>query len=245
MTIAICLVYMAVTAGELNRKCLMDRDLRASSFYCLNEFDLEGENLSVSDHRGSLFLLGFLCATFVSVAMFFVSRNLFQNMKRFLGLFPSTAAVEKQHNGFVSNHMISAADQIESQHQKSPKKRNRSPRKTKKRDSLSSFRNLLERDSDSSMLPFPTDQGGYDSSAQISMSTQANALNLSERGTMLNQSLGSVRDVSGNVGGGKKHQQNNGNALDLLPIDEDIDEQQCSPIKPKKRTKEDSPFKRN
>ena len=32
---------------------------------------------------------------------------------------------------------------------------------------------------------------------------------------------------------------------DLLPIDEDVDDEQCSPIKPKKRTQEDSPFKRN
>ena len=30
---------------------------------------------------------------------------------------------------------------------------------------------------------------------------------------------------------------------DLLPIDEDIDDEQCSPIKPKKRMSEDSPFK--
>ena len=31
----------------------------------------------------------------------------------------------------------------------------------------------------------------------------------------------------------------------LLPIDEDVDDEKCSPIKPKKRTAEDSPFKRN
>ena len=63
------------------------------------------------------------------------------------------------------------------------------------------------------------------------MSTQANVLNLS--------SQTSARDTS-NIG--KKFPP--GNGPDLLPIDEDIDEQQCSPVKPKKRTKEDSPFKR-
>ena len=30
----------------------------------------------------------------------------------------------------------------------------------------------------------------------------------------------------------------------MLPIDEDVDDEKCSPIKPKKRTSEDSPFKR-
>lgn len=34
------------------------------------------------------------------------------------------------------------------------------------------------------------------------------------------------------------------NAPDLLPIDEDVDDEKCSPIKPKKRTKQDSPFKK-
>ena len=31
----------------------------------------------------------------------------------------------------------------------------------------------------------------------------------------------------------------------LLPIDEDVDDEKCSPIKPKKRTAEDSPFKKH
>lgn len=46
------------------------------------------------------------------------------------------------------------------------------------------------------------------------------------------------------VGGaaGKKFQQNND---DLMQIVEDEDEQKCSPIKPKKRTQLDSPFKKN
>ena len=35
------------------------------------------------------------------------------------------------------------------------------------------------------------------------------------------------------------------NGPDLLPIDEDVDDEKCSPIKPVKRGKgEDSPFKR-
>lgn len=37
----------------------------------------------------------------------------------------------------------------------------------------------------------------------------------------------------------------NNAVADLLPIDEDVDDEKCSPIKPKKRTQEDSPFKRN
>lgn len=49
------------------------------------------------------------------------------------------------------------------------------------------------------------------------MSTQAH--NLSERGTLMNQSLGSARDVANNL---KKFPPTN--ALDLLPIDEDVDE---------------------
>ena len=33
-------------------------------------------------------------------------------------------------------------------------------------------------------------------------------------------------------------------AGNLLPIDEDLNDEKCSPIKPRKRTKNDSPFKR-
>ena len=30
-----------------------------------------------------------------------------------------------------------------------------------------------------------------------------------------------------------------------MPIDEDVDDEKCSPIKPKRRTDEDSPFKKH
>ena len=72
------------------------------------------------------------------------------------------------------------------------------------------------------------------------MSTQANPLNQSERGGLLNLSqVSSARDVK-RAG----YPAQGGNDQDLLPIDEDVDEQHCSPIKPNKRTIQDSPFKR-
>ena len=47
--------------------------------------------------------------------------------------------------------------------------------------------------------------------------------------------------TAGNLGGARRYQAD---GPDLLPIDEDVDDEHCSPIKPKKRTSEDSPFKR-
>lgn len=176
--------------------------------------------------------------------MFMLSQSIFKNFKHYLTMLAESAGDEmKSQVGFVNNLEISHNGQIEKVRQKSPKKKIRSPKKQRRRDSLSSFRNLLDRDSDSSMLPSFTGDQGYDSAAQMSMSTQANALNLSERGNLLNQSVNSVREAANIGGAGKKYPPTN--ALDLLPIDEDVDEQQCSPIKPKKRTTEDSPFKRH
>ena len=78
------------------------------------------------------------------------------------------------------------------------------------------------------------------------MSTQANILNQSERGGLLNLSqVSSARDVTGLAGSKRAgFPAPGGNGQDLLPIDEDVDDEKCSPIKPKKRTSEDSPFKR-
>ena len=58
--------------------------------------------------------------------------------------------------------------------------------------------------------------------------------------------MSSARDVAALAGQSKRtgYPAPGGNGQDLLPIDEDVDEQQCSPIKPKRRTSEDSPFKR-
>ena len=69
----------------------------------------------------------------------------------------------------------------------------------------------------------------------MSMSTQAcNLLNMSQ--------MSSARDTVTNIGGKRPLVNNDG--PDLLPIDEDVDDEKCSPIKPKKRTSEDSPFKK-
>lgn len=77
------------------------------------------------------------------------------------------------------------------------------------------------------------------------MSTQANLLNLSERGGFLDISRTSARgDTSINLGNGGKKVPQIG-VPNLLPIDEDVDDEKCSPIKPKKRTDEDSPFKKH
>lgn len=56
-------------------------------------------------------------------------------------------------------------------------------------------------------------------------------------------SQGSVRDLQTGVNGKRFIQA--GGAPDLLPIDEDVDDEKCSPIKPKRRTDEDSPFKKH
>ena len=66
---------------------------------------------------------------------------------------------------------------------KSPKKQRNSPIK-RKYDSVSSFRALLDRDSDSSMLHMNVPESGNESDAQCSMSTAANLLNQSERGIL-------------------------------------------------------------
>lgn len=74
----------------------------------------------------------------------------------------------------------------------------------------------------------------------MSLSTQANLLNESNRGGTLNlsnQNSARCADPSNLV-------SKRANAPDLLPIDEDVDDEKCSPIKPKKRTKQDSPFKK-
>ena len=76
----------------------------------------------------------------------------------------------------------------------------------------------------------------------MSMSTQAGGLhNQSDRAAMLNLSSASGRDLS--VVTNKRYPQVIGGP-DLIAIDEDVDEEKCSPIKPKKRTSEDSPFKK-
>ena len=67
--------------------------------------------------------------------------------------------------------------------QNSPrKKKSRNSPCKRKYDSVSSFRALLNGDSDSSMLNLQVDSAGYDSGVQASMSTQANnLLGLSEK----------------------------------------------------------------
>ena len=79
----------------------------------------------------------------------------------------------------------------------------------------------------------------------MSMSTQV--MNLSERGSALNNlaSQHSAREV-GSIGGVKKYPGGAaGGQPDLLPIDEDVDDEKCSPLKPKRRTSDDSPFKKH
>lgn len=125
-------------------------------------------------------------------------------MTLFAGSAPEKTGAEaddsQKKSDFVSKLSISSVGQVKAlKQQKSPSKKRRkskSPRKhQRKNDSVASLRNLFDRDSDSSMLPFQTDNG-YDSAAQMSMSTQANALNLSERGTLLNQSANSAREIA-------------------------------------------------
>lgn len=88
------------------------------------------------------------------------------------------------------------------------------------------------------------------------MSTQANFLNLSDRGGILDISRTSHRENPINLGGANAAASSNiaanakkiaqaGVVPNLLPIDEDVDDEKCSPIKPKKRTAEDSPFKKH
>ena len=136
---------------------------------------------------------------------------------------------------------VSLADFIR---QKSPKKKRNSPIK-RKYDSVSSFRGLLDRDSDSSIMQLNVPESGNESDAQCSLSTAANLLNQSERGTLnLTSQQSSARGDSHLSMANKRYPQG-GNGPDLLPIDEDVDDEKCSPIKPVKRGKgEDSPFKR-
>ena len=63
------------------------------------------------------------------------------------------------------------------------------------------------------------------------MSTQACILNQSERGILNLSSQVSSRD---NNLAAKRYPVTT--EPDLLPIDEDLDDEKCSPIKPKKRT---------
>lgn len=79
------------------------------------------------------------------------------------------------------------------------------------------------------------DESGYESGAgHLSMSTQANLVNMSTASNQATAREGAALAT-------RKYQAE---GPDLLPIDEDIDDEKCSPVKPKKRTSEDSPFKR-
>ena len=69
---------------------------------------------------------------------------------------------------------------------------------------------------------------------------------MSERGGLANlSSQMSAREVGSLAAGNKKYQGAASGRPDLLPIDEDVDDEKCSPIKPKRRTSEDSPFKKH
>ena len=131
----------------------------------------------------------------------------------------------------------------DSEKKKSPKKRTKRQSPVKRKyESESSFKSVLDRESDSSLLHLQAMDNGYESntsSHQVSMSTQACLLNQSERGILNLSSQVSARD---NNMAAKRYPQVN--EPDLLPIDEDLDDEKCSPVKPKKRTQEDSPFKK-
>ena len=116
-----------------------------------------------------------------AILMFAVSQSIFRNFVRYLDKLiksearrvePMSPASDFGHNQVE----VSLPDFIR---QKSPKKNSRNSPIKRKYDSVSSFRALLDRDSDSSMIQLMNvpDHSGIDSDAQMSMSTQANLLN--------------------------------------------------------------------
>ena len=147
-------------------------------------------DLAVEGHRTSLYLVGIVCAFMGAILMFAVSQSIFRNFVHYLDKLISIEARRvvpmSPASDFGHNHIeVSLPDFIR---HKSPKKNRNSPIK-RKYDSVSSFRALLDRDSDSSMIHLMNvpDNSGNDSDAQMSMSTAANLLNQTDRG-MLNLS---------------------------------------------------------
>ena len=147
----------------------------------------------VDSHRTYLYVLGAVSAVIGALVMLRVSLSIFNSYRNYLDkLFPLTqqmAALNKNDEDGVNCKIYEEGKKKKKRSRKkskSPvKKRIISPRGAPRaHDSVSSFRALL--DGDSNLHPFPAHNSpayelssGYDSGAQVSMSTQANLLNMS------------------------------------------------------------------
>ena len=80
---AIALAFLHSSFDEKTRNCLLSHELRASSFYCLNKLESQGEETADS-YSGSLQALGFLSAFLCSVTMLALSHSIFANFTAYL-----------------------------------------------------------------------------------------------------------------------------------------------------------------
>ena len=170
----------------------MSRTELSTSYECLNE-EIPVESEIVGSHRAYLFALGAVSAVTGALIMLRVSLCIFNSYRSYLEkLFPykqQTAALNINVEDGVNCKVYEEGKKKKRSRKKSKspvKKRIISPKGSQRaHDSVSSFRALL--DGDSSLHPYPAHNlpayelsSGYDSGVgQVSMSTQANLLNMS------------------------------------------------------------------
>jgi len=183
-------------------RCILSQKLKVNSYYCLNH--KERNEVTALEHSGELYGVGVVSALVVSAMMFALSQSIFINFTAYVRKLLSETDSKSFGCGSARKIELTQGSEVQltEQAQKSPNKRRKSPSKKKRKldQSISSFRAILDRDSDSSsIMPIHFSDGGYDSGVgHTSMSTQANLLNQSER---INISSLSARDLPANLPG--------------------------------------------
>lgn len=168
LTVTAAFIYLTFALDDYERNCVLSRDMKNTSYHCLNESPDESV---IDGHRDSVYVIGVNCALLSTIAMYVVSSSVFSNFISYLDkLFENEVQIETQTPAFSMQPIdVPSSETVK---QTSPKKIRKSPCK-RKYDSVSSFRALLANDSDGSMIALNNMDTGYDSSsgAQTSMST--------------------------------------------------------------------------
>ena len=82
LTVAAGFAYLNFALDEQERDCLLSRNMKNTSYFCLNESLDEAE--SSEGLLGTLFAIGGSCALFGGFTMFAVSQSIFSNFTKYL-----------------------------------------------------------------------------------------------------------------------------------------------------------------
>lgn len=79
---AFALMFIHTSLDEKMRNCLLSHELRANSFFCLNQ-SINGDG-DLNEHTGALHGLGFLAALICTVSMLALSHIIFVSFTSYL-----------------------------------------------------------------------------------------------------------------------------------------------------------------